>query len=88
MDDLKKNLDYYIEHQQELVNQYNNRILLIHDQKVVGAFDNRTDAYFEAKDRFEPRTYSIIKCTPGEEEYTVNYRTRNRFSRMSTKHTY
>ena len=82
MDAMKKNLEFYIEHQGELVSQFNGRVLLIHDQKIVGDYESKSEAYFYARDRFGPNTFSIIECSPGEEGYSVNYRTVNRFSRM------
>lgn len=82
--ELKKQFDFYLKNQDELVGKYLNNVLLIHGGKVVKAFENKTEAYVYGRENFEPGTFLIIKCTPGDQEYTVNYRTVNRFSRMVT----
>lgn len=82
--ELKKQFDFYLENQESLVGKYLNKVLLIHGGEVVKVFDNKTEAYSYGRDNFVPGTFLIIKCTPGEQEYTVNYRTVHRFSRLVT----
>ena len=79
---LAEQMDFYIANQKQLVQSYNNKILLIHSCKVEVVFDTKTDAFYAGKEKFEPGTFLIIKCNEGDEEYTVNYRTINRFSRL------
>lgn len=73
---LKRQLDYYKAHQAELVERYEGKVLVIHDEKVVQAFDDRTAAYQFGKRNFEPGSFFLIKCTPGNEEYTATYTSR------------
>jgi hypothetical protein len=82
-DELQKNLDFYIKNQDEIVKRYDGRVLVLHKQQVAGDFDSLTDAYFTAKDRYAAGTFSIIKCSPGDKDYTVGYRTVHRFSRLA-----
>jgi len=79
---LQKNLEYYIAHQDDFVSRYAGKALVFHQQKLFGAFDTAADAYFAVKDKFDEGTFSIINCSPGENAYTVNYRTVHRFSPM------
>ena len=80
---LIRQFNFYIANQENLVPQYNGRTLLIHDECVVGNFDNKSDAYEFGMERFEPGSFLIINCSPGDKDYSVNYRTVNRFSRLA-----
>ncbi len=68
---LKKNLDFFIENQAQLVSQYNGKVLLIKDQQVVGAFDEPLAAYFAALEKYEPGSFSLQPCRAGEGAYSV-----------------
>ena len=70
-DALKKNLDWYIAHQQELAAKYNGKILLIVDQTLVNFFDDMTQAYNEAVKNNAPGTFTLQPCSPEAESYTM-----------------
>ena len=71
IDPLKKNLEWYVQHQSDLVAKYNGKILLIVDQKLIGAFDTMAAAYTEAVKTREPGTFTLQPCAPGEGSYTL-----------------
>ena len=81
---LLRQLDYYKIHQQEFLKDYNGKVLLIQNEQLVKTFDDRTSAYQYGKKNLDPGTYFIIKCTPGDKEYTVNYASVFRFPKMVT----
>ena len=58
-DPLKKNLDWYIAHQQELSAKHNGKILLIVDQELIGAFDSMKEAYTVAVKAYAPGTFTL-----------------------------
>ena len=68
---LEKEFDYFIEHQDELVEQYDGRHLVIVGEEVVGDFDTALAALFFARKRYDPGTFMIQLCEPGREAYTV-----------------
>ena len=68
--DLKKEFEYYLDNQDELVKEYNNRVLVIIDDKVVGDYDSYEDAFFESIKRYKPGTFLLQECTEGEDAYT------------------
>ena len=70
-DPLEKNLDWYIANQQELSAKHNGKILLIVDQKLVGAFDSMNDAYAAAVKVYAPGTYTLQPCSPDSDSYTL-----------------
>lgn len=78
---LKKEFDFYLKNQQELVKQYNGKFIVIKDEKVVGVYDTEIEAYTEAVKTMELGTFLIQECLPGEENYTQTFRTRVIFNK-------
>ena len=76
METLSRQLEYYKAHQEEFLRDYEGKALLIHNEQLVNAFDSRTDAYQYGKRNFKPGTFFIIRCTPGDSEYTMSYTSR------------
>jgi hypothetical protein len=70
-DALKKNLDWYIAHQQELATKHNGKILLIVDQKLINIFDDFGEAYNEALKTYLPGSFTLQPCSPEAESYTL-----------------
>jgi hypothetical protein len=70
-DALKKNLDWYIAHQQELAEKYNGKVLLIVDQKLINAFNDYADAFNAAAKSYAPGTFTLQPCSPEAESYTM-----------------
>ena len=70
-DPLKKNLDWYIANQQELAAKYNGKILLIVDEKLVGAFDSMAEAYTTALKDYKLGTFTLQPCSPDPDSYTL-----------------
>ena len=68
---LTAQFEYFIQHQDELVKQYDGKVLVIKDLQVVGAYDDHMKAYFEAVKQFELGTFMIQRCEPGPEAYTI-----------------
>lgn len=74
-DPQKKNLEWYIAHQQELAAKYNGKTLLIIDQKLVKVFDDIASAYTEAMKDYAPNTFTLQPCSPEPESYTLMFYT-------------
>lgn len=68
---LKKNLDWYIAHQEELSARYNGMVLLIVDQQLVGVFGSIGDAYGTAIKDYAPGSFTLQPCSPDPESYTL-----------------
>jgi hypothetical protein len=66
-----RELGFFIEHQDDLVEKYRGRVLVLRGESVEGDFESALAAYLFAKDRFAPGTYMIQPCAPGREAYTV-----------------
>lgn len=73
---LEKEFQYYLDHQSELVKQYDGKFLIIKDQAVIGAYDTEEDAVTEGQNRFELGTFLVQLCEPGENSYTQHFHSR------------
>lgn len=69
MGNLKEWFQYYIDNQNELVEKYSGKYLVIKDSQVVGVFDNERDAYFDSEKKYGLGNFIIQLCTPGHEAY-------------------
>lgn len=78
-DALKKEFEYYIEHQMELVKQYNGKFIVIKDKTVIGAYDEEVDAIKETTKKHDLGTFLVQKCDPGVENYTQTFHSRVSF---------
>ena len=66
-------------HQNELVEAYNGKFLVIVGQKVVDAYDTELEAYSEAKKRHKLGTFLVQHCSAGKESYTQTFHSRVAF---------
>lgn len=76
---LKKEFEYYLEHQDELVKQYNGKFIVMKDCQIRGAYDSEIEAVEKASKEFELGTFLVQKCEPGTESYTETYHSRVAF---------
>ena len=73
MSNLTELFHWYLSHQEELVEQYNGKVLVIKDNQVVGAYDDYATAVKESSKIMELGTFLVQRCTPGESDYTQTY---------------
>lgn len=76
INNLKKEFDWYLAHQGELVEKYNSKFVVIKDQKVIGVYNEQLEAVQETSKEYEPGTFLVQKCEPGTESYTVVFHSR------------
>ena len=68
--DFSAELDFFIMNQDELVEQYDGRVLILRYQKVEGAYGSMDEAYEIGKERFGLGNFMIQPCFAGEAAYT------------------
>jgi hypothetical protein len=73
---LEKEFKYYLDHQSELVKEYNGQFLVIIGEKIIGHFNSFEEALFDSQKKYEPGTYLIQQCLKGEDSYTQTFHTR------------
>ncbi len=78
---LKREFEYYLAHQTELVKKYNGKFVVIRDEKVIGAYDDQSSAIAETTKQFELGTFLIQKVEPGAAAYSQTFHSRVAFGR-------
>ncbi len=67
---LNKEFKYFLDNQNELVDKYPGKYLVIIGCDVIGAFDSIGDAYNNTQAKYELGTFYIQQAVSGEESYT------------------
>ena len=73
---LDQEFKYFLDHKNELLQQYSGKFIVIVNQKVIGAYDSEIDAYNESLKSHELGTFLIQLCAPGNESYTHTFHSR------------
>jgi hypothetical protein len=76
---LEKEFQYYLDHQNELVQNFNGRFIVIRDCKVIGDYSSELEAINTTKENHEIGTFLVQKCVPGDESFSATYRSRYGF---------
>jgi hypothetical protein len=76
---LEKEFNYYLEHQDELVEKYNGKFVVIKDSQVLGAYKSQIEAIKKTAEKHELGTFLVKKCEPGKSAYTQMYHSRVAF---------
>lgn len=77
---LKKEFEYYLAHQDELVKKYNGKFIVIKDQRVIGEYASQISAINETRKSHKPGTFLVQKVEPGDSAYTQTFHSRVAFS--------
>lgn len=72
-DQLKNEFEYYLVNQDQLVQQYHGKVIVIKDNTVIGAYDSEFQALQETIKTHRLGTFLIQECTPGKESYTQTF---------------
>jgi hypothetical protein len=66
---IKKEYEYYREHQDELARKYENKVVLIRGEKVVEVYDTYRQAKLDLYKKHQYETYFLQKCIKRSSEY-------------------
>lgn len=77
---LEKEFKYYVDHQEELVQKYNGKYIVIKDNNVIGDYDDEMKAIEETSKKYELGTFLVKKCEAGKSSYTQTYCSRVAFN--------
>jgi hypothetical protein len=77
---LQKEFDYYLAHQQELVEKYDGKFIVIFEGKVLAAFDDQLKAVTETAKTHKLGTFLVQKVERGAGSYTQTFHSRALFS--------
>lgn len=75
-DPLEQEFAYYKAHQDELVEKYRGKVVVIKGDLVIGVYDNELEAVNETSKEHKLGTFLVQKCVPGPEAYSQTYHSR------------
>jgi hypothetical protein len=77
---LEKDFKFYIEHQDEMIEKYDGKVIVIQDGIVLGAFDSELAAVTETRKTHELGTFLVQKVSPGTTDISQTFHSRVAFS--------
>jgi hypothetical protein len=72
---LQNEFQWYLEHQNELVEKYNGKYLVISNNAVLYSSENKDDAYENGVEKLGAGKFILQLCTPGTDAYTMTFHT-------------
>ena len=73
---LKREFDYYLSNQSELVKKHNGNYIVIVGNKVIGSYKDEMEAIKETTKNHELGTFLIQYCESGSDSYTQTFHSR------------
>ncbi len=70
---LEHEFEYYLEHQDRLVSQYQGKYIVIRDRRIVGAYDDEMEAITTSARNFPLGSFLVQKCEAGADNYTQTF---------------
>lgn len=70
---MKRDFKWYLQHQEEMVEKYNGKVIAIQEGKVLGAYEDYWIAVRETEKDHAPETFLVQLVTPGTEAYTSTF---------------
>ena len=77
---LQDEFEYYLSHQDELVEKHDGKFIVIKDGVVLGAYENELAAVSETRKSHELGTFLVQKVSEGESGYSQTFHSRAVFS--------
>ena len=73
---LKKDFAYYLDHQDEMVEKYDGKYIVIRDGQVLGDYDDELTASTETQKSHKLGTFLVQRVSKGTDAYTQTFRSR------------
>ena len=77
---LQKEFDYYLKHQDEIVEKYDGKFVVIKDGQVLGAYDDELTALTETQKSHPLGTFLVQLVSHGTAAYSQTFHSRVVFS--------
>ena len=71
---------YYLEHQDEMVAQYDGKVIALKAHEVIGVYNNESEAVTETQKHHPLGTFLVQKVSTGETDYTAKFHSRVSFA--------
>ena len=76
---LIEEFEFYQAHQDELVSQYDGKVIVLKDHTVIGVYDSEMAAVTETRRQHDLGTFLVQRVSEGDEAYTRTFRSRVAF---------
>ena len=73
---LREEFDFYLLHQDELVQRYHGKVIAIKGQEVLGEYDSYLDAYIETSKDHSEGAFLLQMVSEGDEDYSATFHSR------------
>ncbi|MDN5201615.1 DUF5678 domain-containing protein [Fulvivirgaceae bacterium BMA10] len=76
---LEKEFQYYLDNQDDIVEKYDGKHIIIVGEEIIAAFDSLKELFAATKKnkkKYVPGTYLIQKVSPGDKDYTATFHSR------------
>jgi Family of unknown function (DUF5678) len=70
---LENEFQYFVANQNDLFKHFPGQYLAIKDQKVIGVYDNKIDAYLETQEEHELGSFLVQFCSLDKEIFIQNF---------------
>lgn len=70
---VKKLFQFYLDNQNQLIQEFKGKYLVITDKGVVASFDSESEAYYSAKSSYGLGNFIVQLCMPGDEAYSQHF---------------
>lgn len=77
---LEAEFQYYLDHQDEMVEKYDGKFIVLKGGEVLGAYNDELTAIAETEKAHELGTFLVQKVSKGASEYTQTFHSRVVFS--------
>ena len=77
---LQKEFDFYLAHQDEMVEKYDGRYIVIKNEIVLGDYDDELTAVTKTTESHPLGTFLVQKVSEGDSEYSQTFHSRVVFS--------
>ena len=77
---LQRDFEFYLSHQDEMVEKYDGQYIVIKDGAVLGAYDNELAAVTETQKSHKLGTFLVQKVSKGNAAYSQTFHSRVVFS--------
>ena len=71
--ELTREFEFYLAHQEEMVEQYDGKVIALKGGRVLGVYDSELAAVTELQKSHELGTFLVQRVTPGDSEYTQTF---------------
>ena len=77
---LQKEFEFYLAHQQEMVEKYDGKVVVIKNEEVLGAYDDELTAVSQTQKSHKLGTFLVQRVSEGTTSYSQTFHSRVVFS--------